>query len=144
MLHSSRKSSLNVSIGTVSSLLLENSISDSLEELSRLEELSKREKLKLEELKDSDELETFEISDELEKSRSFDALDVSTSNPKEELDSSNMASAELEFSLQAQIMKTVAADKARKAFFFKITIIHPQYLQLIYSNCVMYKITAYF
>ena len=89
MLHSSRKSSLNVSIGPVSSLLLENSISDSLEELSRLEELSKREELKLEELKDSDELETFEISDELE------------SNPKEELDSSNMASAELEFSLQA-------------------------------------------
>ena len=132
MLHSSRKSSLNVSIGPVSSLLLENSISDSLEELSRLEELSKREELKLEELKDSDELETFEISDELE------------SNPKEELDSSNMASAELEFSLQAQIMKTVAADKARKAFFFKITIIHPQYLQLIYSNCVMYKITACF
>lgn len=132
MLHSSRKSSLNVSIGPVSSLLLENSISDSLEELSRLEELSKREELKLEELKDSDKLETFEISDELE------------SNPKEELDSSNMASAELEFSLQAQIMKTVAADKARKAFFFKITIIHPQYLQLIYSNCVMYKITAYF
>lgn len=132
MLHSSRKSSLNVSIGPVSSLLLEDSISDSLEELSRLEELSKREELKLEELKDSDELETFEISDELE------------SNPKEELDSSNMASAELEFSLQAQIMKTVAADKARKAFFFKITIIHPQYLQLIYSNCVMYKITAYF
>lgn len=138
MLHSSRKSSLNVSIGPVSSLLLEDSIPDSLEELS------KREELKLEELKDSDELETFEISDELEKSRSFDALDVSTSNPKEELDSSNMASAELEFSLQAQIMKTVAADKARKAFFFKITIIHPQYLQLIYSNCVMYKITAYF
>ena len=132
MLHSSRKSSLNVSIGPVSSLLLENSISDSLEELSRLEELSKREELKLEELKDSDEMETFEISDELE------------SNPKEELDSSNMASAELEFSLQAQIMKTVAADKARKAFFFKITIIHPQYLQLIYSNCVMYKITACF
>ena len=132
MLHSSRKSSLNVSIGPVSSLLLENSISDSLEELSRLEELSKREELKLEELKDSDELETFEISDELE------------SNPKEELDSSNMASAELEFSLQAQIMKTVAADKARKAFFFKITIIHPQYLQLIDSNCVMYKITACF
>ena len=138
MLHSSRKSSLNVLIGPVSSLLLEDSIPDSLEELS------KREELKLEELKDSDELETFEISDELEKSRSFDALDVSTSNPKEELDSSNMASAELEFSLQAQIMKTVAADKARKAFFFKITIIHPQYLQLIYSNCVMYKITAYF
>lgn len=132
MLHSSRKSSLNVSIGPVSSLLLENSISDSLEELSRLEELSKREELKLEELKVSDELETLEISDELE------------SNPKEELDSSNMASAELEFSLQAQIMKTVAADKARKAFFFKITIIHPQYLQLIDSNCVMYKITACF
>lgn len=132
MLHSSRKSSLKVSIGPVSSLLLENSISDSLEELSRLEELSKREELKREELKASDELETFEISDELE------------SNPKEELDSSNMASAELEFSLQAQIMKTVAADKARKAFFFKITIIHPQYLQLIYSNCVMYKITACF
>lgn len=132
MLHSSRKSSLNVSIGPVSSLLLENSISDSLEELSRLEELSKREELKREELKDSDELETLEINDELE------------SNPKEELDSSNMTSAELEFSLQAQIMKTVAADKARKAFFFKITIIHPQYLQLIYSNCVMYKITACF
>ena len=132
MLHSSRKSSLNVSIGPVSSLLLEDSISDSLEELSRLEELSKREELKLEELKASDELETLEISDELE------------SNPKEELDSSNMASAELEFSLQAQIMKTVAADKARKAFFFKITIIHPQYLQLIDSNCVMYKITACF
>lgn len=132
MLHSSRKSSLKVSIGPVSSLLLEDSISDSLEELSRLEELSKREELKLEELKDSDELETLEISDELE------------SNPKEELDSSNMASAELEFSLQAQIMKAVAADKARKAFFFKITIIHPQYLQLIDSNCVMYKITAYF
>jgi hypothetical protein len=55
-----------------------------------------------------------------------------------------MASAELEFSRVAQIMKTVAADKARKAFFFKMTIIHPQYLQLIDSNCVMYKITAYF
>ena len=132
MLHSLRKSSLKVSIGPVSSLLLEGSISDSLEELSRLEELSKREELKLEELKASDELETLEISDELE------------SNPKEELDSSNMASAELEFSLQAQIKKAVAADKARKAFFFKITIIHPQYLQLIDSNCVMYKITACF